>query len=111
MSTKEVAIRITNQVAIGCWRFQSEGWLIDAIDKALRQREKEARAAEQQRAVRKVRELRALNYEGSLSRFADTLEAALMKTTMSSQCMNYFHSECSQPDSCECPCGHEKVPK
>jgi hypothetical protein len=43
-TTREIAVRITNQVAIGCWRYQSEGWLIDAIDQALRQHEIEVRA-------------------------------------------------------------------
>jgi hypothetical protein len=37
MNTRERAVQITNQVAVGCWQFQSEGWLINAIDSALQQ--------------------------------------------------------------------------
>jgi len=39
-STREIAVDITKQVAVGCWQFQSEGWLINEIDKALCARDK-----------------------------------------------------------------------
>jgi hypothetical protein len=46
-STREVAVEITKQVAVGCWQFQSPGHLTEMIDKALRDRdERAARIAE-----------------------------------------------------------------
>lgn len=46
-NTREVAVAITNQIAIGCWWYQSEGWVIDAIDKApQKERERCAKIAE-----------------------------------------------------------------
>lgn len=41
--TREMAERIVNKIAVGAWQFQSRGWVIEAIDKALRARD--ARAA------------------------------------------------------------------
>jgi hypothetical protein len=61
-STREVAVGIVNQVAIGCWQFQSEDWLIDAIDAALRQREQEVRAAITRAVSGRAKELKQMAF-------------------------------------------------
>jgi hypothetical protein len=69
-TTREIASSITRKVAVGCWQFQSEGWLIEMIDKALRDRdervagiiESEIRAAAEQLTERGDEGRDILNY-------------------------------------------------
>jgi hypothetical protein len=49
-SPREIAEEIVNQIAVGAWQFQSRGWTLGMIEKALRDRD--------ERAARIIREHR-----------------------------------------------------